>query len=56
MGEGGLEAVVLLFIYFAPTIIGSRKKNAIAIFVFNALLGWTILGWILALVWATTRD
>ena len=42
--------------YFLPTIIGFRKRNAGAIFVLNLLLGWTIVGWIVALVWALTQD
>jgi hypothetical protein len=39
-----------------PAIIASlrRHHNAPAIFVFNLFLGWTVLGWILALVWACT--
>ena len=34
-------------------MIGQRKRNAAAIFVFNLLLGWTLVGWVAALVWAT---
>jgi len=45
-----------LMFYFLPTIVGLRKRNVLAIFVFNALLGWTFLGWVLALVWACTED
>lgn len=49
-------ACVAMLVYFAPAIIGKHKKNAIAILVLNAFLGWTFLGWVVALVWATTRD
>lgn len=42
--------------YFLPTIIGQRKSNAKAIFVLNLFLGWTFIGWVIALVWATTTD
>jgi hypothetical protein len=48
--------VVSLFLYFLPTVIGWRKRNATAIFVLNFFLGWTFIGWIVALVWACTQD
>jgi Superinfection immunity protein len=50
--------LVLLFLYLIPTIVAeSRKKsNANAIFVLNLFLGWTIIGWVGALVWAMTVD
>jgi hypothetical protein len=43
-------------LYFLPAILASKKRNAGAIFVLNLLLGWTIVGWIAALVWALTAD
>lgn len=51
-----LAIVVGLFFYFIPSIVGRHKTNAGAIFVFNFFLGWTFLGWVLALVWACTKD
>ena len=48
--------ILALSIYFLPTIIGSNKKNRLAIFVLNLLLGWTVIGWIIALVWACCKD
>jgi cation transport ATPase len=45
-----------LWLYFVPSIVGRHKANALAIFVFNFFLGWTFLGWVLALVWACTKD
>lgn len=50
-----LFATASLF-YFLPTLIGQRKSNARAIFVLNLFLGWTFIGWVVALVWATTTD
>ncbi len=45
-------------IYFFPTLhaYGIRKRNSPAIFVLNLFLGWTLLGWVAALVWAFTKD
>jgi RsiW-degrading membrane proteinase PrsW (M82 family) len=51
--------VVLIIIgplYFLPAIIGRKKKNAPAIVALNFFLGWTFVGWIVALVWAFTND
>ena len=50
----GLLLGVLL--YFLPSIVGRHKTNATAIFMLNLFLGWTFLGWVLALVWACTKD
>jgi predicted membrane protein len=43
-------------VYFLPALIGRSKRNATAIFMLNLFLGWTLIGWVVALVWATTRD
>lgn len=49
---------IILLIYFIPSIVGFSKKkhNAGAIFVLNLFAGWSVIGWIIALVWATTND
>jgi hypothetical protein len=42
--------------YFLPTIIGRDKSDAGLIFVVNLLLGWTVVGWIVAFLWACAAD
>jgi len=49
-------AVFGLPLYFIPAIIGRKKKNAQAIFMLNLLAGWTFIGWVVAMVWACTKD
>jgi hypothetical protein len=44
------------FLYFLPSIIARNKKNFLAIFVLNFFLGWTIRGWVGALVWACLKE
>lgn len=46
------------FIYLFPCFIADLRKheNATAIAALNLLLGWTILGWIAAFVWALTAQ
>jgi hypothetical protein len=48
--------VVILFVYFIPTIVAQRRDhhNALAISILNLFLGWTFLGWLASLVWACT--
>jgi hypothetical protein len=48
--------VVGLVVYFLPSVVGDQKRNRWAIFTLNLLLGWTILGWIGALVWALCAE
>jgi Superinfection immunity protein len=44
------------FMYFLPAIVGRKKQNAGAIFALNFFLGWTVIGWVVSLVWALTVD
>jgi len=41
-----------LAVYFLPSFVAWKKKRQDAIIVLNLLLGWTVLGWIGALIWA----
>jgi hypothetical protein len=47
-----------MLMYFLPTIIAvARSKRDIgAILVLNLFLGWTLIGWVIALVWALKHD
>jgi len=50
--------VVLIFtVYFLPTLIAflRQHKNKLAIFLLNLLLGWTVLGWVVSLVWSVIK-
>ena len=44
------------FLYFLPTIIGWNKRNSNSILALNLFLGWTFIGWVIALVWALSKD
>jgi hypothetical protein len=45
---------LLILVYLAPAFIASARGHhqTMAIFVLNLFLGWTLLGWVGALVWA----
>jgi len=49
-----VEAVFALALYFLPAIIADRRKrhDLLTIALFNACIGWTVFGWLLALYWA----
>ena len=44
--------------YFLPSIIAlaRNKRDLLAIFLLNLFLGWSVIGWIVALVWAAKSD
>ena len=44
--------LVSLFLYFLPAYLGRNRSDFTAILVLNLLAGWTLIGWIIALVWA----
>ena len=50
--------LVGLALYLLPTIIvlARRKKNVVGPILVNVLLGWTVIGWVVALIWALTVD
>ena len=49
---------IVLSVYFLPTIVCAirRHHNTLAIFVLNIFLGWTFVGWVVAMVWSCTAD
>jgi hypothetical protein len=51
-----ITVTVILLLYFIPTIVAAMREHHQrgAIFVLNLLLGWTLLGWVVALVLACT--
>lgn len=60
--NGSSVGLVFLFIiiggivYFLPSIAASDKKNNSGVFILNLFFGWTLLGWVLALIWAVSKE
>jgi hypothetical protein len=44
--------------YFLPSIVAfaRSKRDILSIVLLNFFLGWTMIGWIIALVWAVKAD
>jgi hypothetical protein len=45
-------------LYFLPSIIAlvRSKRDTLAIFLLNLFLGWSVIGWFVALIWAAKHD
>ena len=61
LGEASGVIIVLVIIavlYFVPTFIatGRKAKRDAGIFLVNLLLGWTLLGWVVALIWSVSDN
>ena len=48
-------AIIIPLLYFLPTFLALKKRRTLGIFLINLFLGWTVAGWIVALVWAITE-
>ena len=50
--------LVLALLYFVPTAVAQYRKasNTTTVFLVNLLLGWTAIGWIVALILAFAGD
>ena len=50
----GLTIIALIAVYFLPWIVCKMRghPNLNAILLLNLLLGWTLIGWVGALIWS----
>lgn len=53
-GAGIIIFILGLLLYFLPTVLAVIRKhpNTLAIFLLNFFLGWSFIGWVVALVWS----
>ena len=52
-----LILLIIIIPYFIPTFVayGRKKSNTGAIFALNYFLGWSLIGWVVALIWALSN-
>ena len=57
-GEGYATLIFFLFMYMLPTVVAWRRghRNTLAIAALNILTGWTVIGWVVTLVWSLTAN
>lgn len=48
--------ILATLLYFLPAILGRNKADFTGILLLNLLLGWTLIGWFVALIWACASD
>ncbi|MGA7622746.1 MAG: superinfection immunity protein [Candidatus Acidiferrales bacterium] len=48
--------VCALLLYFLPAIVAHSKPDSAGVFIVNLLFGWTVIGWLIALVWACASE
>ena len=50
--------MVALIAYLVPSIVAEERnsKKLHPIIIANVFLGWTLVGWVVALVWACAKD
>lgn len=55
---GVLTFVIGPALYFLPTVVAGfrKKRNFVSIGLLNLFLGWTFIGWIIALIWAFAHE
>jgi uncharacterized membrane protein YqaE (UPF0057 family) len=51
-----IAIVSLTYLMPFAIAVGRKRTNTGAIFVLNLFLGWTLVGWVVALVWACAHD
>jgi uncharacterized membrane protein len=53
-----IVVVLVLALYMLPAIVASfrHKRNEISITLVNVFLGWTFIGWVVALAWACSYE
>jgi hypothetical protein len=51
-----VSLLILAVLYFLPAIVGRNKSDATGIFLLNLFLGWTLIGWVAAFIWAISSD
>lgn len=47
--------LLLIFLYFVPSMVAYGKQQFNQIVVLNLFLGWTGIGWVASLVWALSN-
>jgi hypothetical protein len=49
---------LMIISYWFPTLLAFhwRHRNRVAILIVNFFFGWTLVGWVISLIWACTDN
>ena len=55
---GLIVVAILFFFYWFPALLANKRhhRDKGSIFVVNLFFGWTVIGWVVALVWAASGN
>ena len=55
---GLITIAILFFFYWFPSLLAARRhhRDKGSICLVNFFFGWTVIGWIIALVWAASGN
>src|ERR1700679_2370445 len=53
---GIVYLVIILLLYFIPTLAAKGKPQLNSVLAINFFLGWTLIGWVIALAWAVKQE
>lgn len=48
--------LLMTALYFLPTILAHNKRDFAGIFLVNFFFGWTVIGWVIAMIWACSAE
>ena len=50
--------ILIAILYMVPFLLANhrRHRNQVPIFFLNLFFGWTVIGWVGALIWASTAE
>jgi len=53
-----ITLALMIISYWLPTLLAFhwRHRNRTAILLVNLFLGWTVIGWVVSLIWACTGN
>lgn len=52
-----MDFVFLMVLYMVPSLVAIFRghKDVVSILLINILLGWTMVGWLIAFIWSIKR-
>lgn len=55
---GLITLIIIICVYFLPYMVAQKRKHSKsqAILIVNLFLGWTLIGWVVALAWAFAEN
>lgn len=53
-GAAVITVICLAILYFVPSFVAAGRERNGGVFVLNLFLGWTLIGWVVALAWAAS--